>query len=190
MEIRSLLLLVAAVPAVVGFQAAMRVGPMKPAIRAPSTAMLLDPAMLDPAMLDTTAIDAPMQLLALKTEADEVLDEVMGAVFPLGTAGALAVRHQPLLVAVTAGCLVSVHSGCLRLASLNGNNSRPPKRRSHIAATHAPRRAYSFSPLHSYDVHLCTLHTLAHSHLSPLLYQLIVKGLVDDQLKVCANPAP
>merc|ERR1712127_173880 len=65
-ELRSLLLLVAAVPAVVGFQAAMRV---------------------DPAMLDASAIvEAPMQLLALKSEADEIIDEVFGLVYPVGTA--------------------------------------------------------------------------------------------------------
>merc|ERR1719483_779930 len=69
MELRSLLLLVAAVPAVVGFQAAMRVGATKPA------------------MPDASAIvEAPMQLLALKSEADEIIDEVFGLVYPIGTA--------------------------------------------------------------------------------------------------------
>ena len=72
-----MLLFVASVPAVVGFQAAMRVGAMKPAMaaRAPSTAMLVDPA-----MLDTSAIvEAPTQLLALKSEADEVIGEFCSA---------------------------------------------------------------------------------------------------------------
>ena len=95
MELRSLLLVATALPAAVGFQAAARVGSMKPAVafRAPSTAMLLDPAMLP---LDAAAFDAPMQLLALKTEADEVIDTLGAAVFPLGTAFALAVRRHPL----------------------------------------------------------------------------------------------
>lgn len=66
----------------------MRVGAMKPAMaaRAPSTAMLVDPA-----MLDTSAIvEAPTQLLALKSEADEVIGEFFSLVFPLGTALCLA----------------------------------------------------------------------------------------------------
>merc|ERR1719345_651185 len=75
MELRSLLLLVAGAPAVLGFQAAMRVGAMKPA-------MAVDPAMLDAAAI----VDAPMQLLALKSEADEVIDELFGLVYPVGTA--------------------------------------------------------------------------------------------------------
>ena len=75
-----------------GFQAAMRVGAMQPAMaaRAPSTAMLVDPA-----MLDTTAIvEAPTQLLALKSEADEIIDTVFSLVFPVGTALGLAVRRR------------------------------------------------------------------------------------------------
>jgi len=92
MELRSLLLLVAGAPAVLGFQAAMRVGAMKPAmaVRA-STAMLVDPAMLDAAAI----VDAPMQLLALKSEADEVIDELFGLVYPVGTAIGLGVRRRP-----------------------------------------------------------------------------------------------
>merc|ERR1712078_269860 len=91
MELRLALLVVAAsMPAVAGFQAAMRVGAMQPAMaaRAPSTAMLVDPA-----MLDTTAIvEAPTQLLALKSEADEIIDTAMSFVFPVGTAvGLLAI---------------------------------------------------------------------------------------------------
>ena len=93
MELRLALLVVAAsMPAVAGFQAAMRVGAMQPAMaaRAPSTAMLVDPA-----MLDTTAIvEAPTQLLALKSEADEIIDTAMSFVFPVGTALGLAVRRR------------------------------------------------------------------------------------------------
>ena len=93
MELRlALVVLAASMPAVAGFQAAMRVGAMKPAMaaRAPSTAMLVDPA-----MLDTSAIvEAPTQLLALKSEADEVIGEFFSLVFPLGTAFCLAVRRR------------------------------------------------------------------------------------------------
>ena len=93
MELRSLLLLVAAVPAVVGFQAAMRVGATKPvmAVRAAPSTMLVDPAMLDASAI----VEAPMQLLALKSEADEIIDEVFGLVYPVGTALGLGVRRRP-----------------------------------------------------------------------------------------------
>ena len=93
MELRSLLLLVAAVPAVVGFQAAMRVGATKPAmaVRAAPSTMLVDPAMLDASAI----AEAPMQLLALKSEADEIIDEVFGLVYPVGTALGLGVRRRP-----------------------------------------------------------------------------------------------
>jgi hypothetical protein len=92
MVLRSMLLFVASVPAVVGFQAAMRVGALKPAmaVRAAPSTMLVDPAMLDASAI----VEAPMQLLALKSEADEIIDEIFGLVYPVGTALGLGVRRR------------------------------------------------------------------------------------------------
>ena len=93
MELRLALLVVAAsMPAVAGFQAAMRVGAMQPAMaaRAPSTAMLVDPA-----MLDTSAIvEAPTQLLALKSEADLGPDVVHPVLLGLGARRDERVQHR------------------------------------------------------------------------------------------------
>ena len=199
MELRLALLVVAAsMPAVAGFQAAMRVGAMQPAMaaRAPSTAMLVDPA-----MLDTSAIvEAPTQLLALKSEADEIIDTAMSFVFPVGTAVGLLVRRRSPPFCRACACSVrgrGVGCGvvsCIRPAMrVTQGGKQPAEAQPCCSCTLAARR------LSNPATPTCgTLAALSPPHAMPLTTQLprgeratnathhpqaIVKGLVDDQLE-------
>ena len=191
MELRSLLLLVAGAPAVLGFQAAMRVGAMKPAmaVRA-STAMLVDPAMLDAAAI----VDAPMQLLALKSEADEVIDELFGLVYPVGTAIGLGVRRRPPPFSGVCASRRpdstgrvgqgSLHWACHGRAAPGGR--RTPEAQAHISAAHTrPGASHVSRRLLPVGILFRTPSPLRLHLTYPPTYhaQLIVKGLVDDQLK-------
>ena len=100
-------LLACVLQSAVGFQAGVHMAAQRPAIRATTSTMV---------MPEPATIEAASQLLAAKSQADELLGDAMALVFPAGTALAVAVRSAGLQClsheALLQPCIPSWRASC------------------------------------------------------------------------------
>ena len=90
----SSLLLACVLQSAVGFQAGVHMAAQRPAIRATTSTMV---------MPEPATIEAASQLLAAKSQADELLGDAMALVFPAGTALAVAFVVKTLVSGPSVG---------------------------------------------------------------------------------------